>query len=533
MNFFGSKSSNFEINFVNGPTQKFVIQSNISVTSLSNPVAGGVYTLQLVQDSSGNRQISWPVGVIWSNGAAPVLSSTPNAVDFIQFWYDGSNFYGDYQISGTTFATSSQLSAAQSSLQAEDLTFFKLDGSRSLTGDVLFSADGSKNIGASAASRPNNIYVKTSIVNAGSQSIGTTLTMAGASGANMLWTTDGAGDIGASAASRPNNVYVKTGVVASTLTADVGASGSPSILLGASSGYGFSRHISDSIFIQIANSSKIRMSSTYLLMNYANSGSYDLIWGTVAGAGSIGQNSSNAPVNILARTNITSYGTLVMGAASGANLTWSTDGAGDIGASAASRPNNVYVKTNINLGSLTASRALVSDASNNLVSSAVTSTELGYLSGVTSAVQTQLNSEASARAAEDLTFFKKDGSRAMTGAMNMASYSLSNVGDVSFVGGQKVYYQQKSANYTLLASDYCIGISSLASSVTITLPSAATVGAGKVFIIKDQTGLASGSTYVRIAASGSETVDGSAYYDINAAYESAFVVSNGTNWFLL
>lgn len=45
---------------------------------------------------------------------------------------------------------------------------------------------------------------------------------------------------------------------------------------------------------------------------------------------------------------------------------------------------------------LTANRALVSNASGKVVASAVTATELGYLDGVTSAVQTQLNGKYSA-----------------------------------------------------------------------------------------------------------------------------------------
>lgn len=45
----------------------------------------------------------------------------------------------------------------------------------------------------------------------------------------------------------------------------------------------------------------------------------------------------------------------------------------------------------VTLTSLTASRALVTDASKGLVSSAATATEVGYLSGVTSAIQTQIN----------------------------------------------------------------------------------------------------------------------------------------------
>ena len=47
--------------------------------------------------------------------------------------------------------------------------------------------------------------------------------------------------------------------------------------------------------------------------------------------------------------------------------------------------------TTIVSNNLTASRALISDASGKVAVSAVTSTELGYLDGVTSAIQTQLN----------------------------------------------------------------------------------------------------------------------------------------------
>ena len=51
--------------------------------------------------------------------------------------------------------------------------------------------------------------------------------------------------------------------------------------------------------------------------------------------------------------------------------------------------------TTIDTEDLTASRALVSDGSGKVAVSDVTSTELGYLDGVTSAVQTQINSKIS------------------------------------------------------------------------------------------------------------------------------------------
>lgn len=52
--------------------------------------------------------------------------------------------------------------------------------------------------------------------------------------------------------------------------------------------------------------------------------------------------------------------------------------------------------TTVTSSDLTASKALVSNASGKIDVSAVTSTELGYVSGVTSAIQTQLNSKAAA-----------------------------------------------------------------------------------------------------------------------------------------
>lgn len=59
--------------------------------------------------------------------------------------------------------------------------------------------------------------------------------------------------------------------------------------------------------------------------------------------------------------------------------------------------------TTITSSNLTASRALVSDGSGKVAVSSITDTELGYLSGVTSAIQTQLNSKIGA-SSQVLTF---------------------------------------------------------------------------------------------------------------------------------
>ena len=80
---------------------------------------------------------------------------------------------------------------------------------------------------------------------------------------------------------------------------------------------------------------------------------------------------------------------------SSGNLLSTADGTYNIGAPSASRPGRVYAKTAINLDSLTINTILSADASRNIVSldTAVypSLTELSYVKGVTSSIQTQLN----------------------------------------------------------------------------------------------------------------------------------------------
>lgn len=59
---------------------------------------------------------------------------------------------------------------------------------------------------------------------------------------------------------------------------------------------------------------------------------------------------------------------------------------------------------------LTANRALISDASGKVATNAVTSTELGYLSGVTSAIQTQLNGKFNNPTGTATDYIAGDGS---------------------------------------------------------------------------------------------------------------------------
>jgi len=146
----------------------------------------------------------------------------------------------------------------------------------------------------------------------------------------------------------------------------------------------------------------------------------------------------------------------------------------------------------ITSSSLTASRALVSGSSKEIQSSSVTSTELGYVSGVTSAIQTQLNAKqatitgaATTIDTEDLTLSRalvSDGS----GKVAVATTTSTEIGYVNGVTSAiqtQLNAKQATGNYvTALTGDVtATGPGSVAATVaTVGGSSAANVNAATV-----------------------------------------------------
>lgn len=95
--------------------------------------------------------------------------------------------------------------------------------------------------------------------------------------------------------------------------------------------------------------------------------------------------------------------------------------------------------TTITSSNLTVSKALVSDASGKVAVSTVTDTELGYVSGVTSAIQTQLNSKVSSITFGSTGLFPNSssfGNITVTGVLNATSggtgLSSYAIGDIPY-----------------------------------------------------------------------------------------------------
>lgn len=141
--------------------------------------------------------------------------------------------------------------------------------------------------------------------------------------------------------------------------------------------------------------------------------------------------------------------------------------------------------------SLTASRAMVTDGSGVTSVSTVTATELGFVSGVTSSIQTQLDAKA---VITDI-FSTNSGS----GTINSASFE------------------------TYLAD-------TSGAAVTVNLPAPTT----DAYIVVKDSGFNANTNNITVAPNGGENIEGSASnFIIDSDGQSTIFVSNGTDWFIL
>jgi len=86
----------------------------------------------------------------------------------------------------------------------------------------------------------------------------------------------------------------------------------------------------------------------------------------------------------------------------------------------------------------------------------------------------------------------------------------------------------KTANYSISSTDSVVLCDATGGSLTLTLPSAGI--SGRQYSIKRTSG---GANTVTLAAKSGETIDGAATRSLAAQYQSATVVSDGTNWWVV
>jgi hypothetical protein len=139
------------------------------------------------------------------------------------------------------------------------------------------------------------------------------------------------------------------------------------------------------------------------------------------------------------------------------------------------------------LAALTADRAVISDGSGFLISSSVTSTEVGYLSGVTSSIQAQLDSKAPGFVFSSIS----SNTNAATGTTYLTDSS----------GG----------------------------AFTVTLPAPSTSGE----FVRIKTNASALAEPITVAPNSTENIDGSnSNVTMDSNWESKTFVSDGTDWYI-
>lgn len=87
------------INFATGNNQKLDLSSasgDVTLTLL-NPVIGGVYRIWVIQGATF-RDLIFPASVKWPQAQAPILTQSNGAIDRIELYYDGSQYFADWQV---------------------------------------------------------------------------------------------------------------------------------------------------------------------------------------------------------------------------------------------------------------------------------------------------------------------------------------------------------------------------------------------------------------------------------------------------
>lgn len=67
----------------------WTLGANRTVSTFLNPVGGQNITIEITQDATGSRTLTWPSNVSWpTNGTAPTLTTTAAKTDIFRFKYN-------------------------------------------------------------------------------------------------------------------------------------------------------------------------------------------------------------------------------------------------------------------------------------------------------------------------------------------------------------------------------------------------------------------------------------------------------------
>lgn len=89
-------AASFAWNWANGTNQNVTLTGNITTYGApTNGVPGTRYRVSFIQDGTGSRTLGGINAVFKHVGGAPTLSTAANAIDVIEYYYDGVTYWGE------------------------------------------------------------------------------------------------------------------------------------------------------------------------------------------------------------------------------------------------------------------------------------------------------------------------------------------------------------------------------------------------------------------------------------------------------
>jgi len=89
----GTQGAVMVVDWTLGNKAKVTLGANCAC-SWTDPVSACNVVLEVVQDGTGNRTVTWPSSVKWPQGSAPTLSTGALDIDVVCLYWNGTNYYG-------------------------------------------------------------------------------------------------------------------------------------------------------------------------------------------------------------------------------------------------------------------------------------------------------------------------------------------------------------------------------------------------------------------------------------------------------
>jgi hypothetical protein len=93
----GTVGATHTFDLTNGTLQTATLTSATAATfTMPTATAGKRFTLLIKQPASGSTTTATFTGVKWSGGTGPTITATLGRLDIINFYADGTNWYGTF-----------------------------------------------------------------------------------------------------------------------------------------------------------------------------------------------------------------------------------------------------------------------------------------------------------------------------------------------------------------------------------------------------------------------------------------------------